>query len=192
MKLIKELTAVYNAEVKSFLNFHELKCNLPGLITEEEIEVRNDLYPESVEAIFATYDNGHIFINMVIDTEFGNYFVYIVICIHRGNVRIEFNSEVLVSIKNSYSLNGVQLNEKRFNKVVAKCLPIVESFLNKLGKTKKNNPCLNDCYYKQHKDKKGECNKMYISRAEYTPEEDRMRQQIALGIEEMNKNKANH
>jgi len=184
MKFKKEITtyykAVYNAKMKPFLGFHELKCNLPGLIKEEEIEVREDLYPENVLTILCTPDSGHLFFNVFIGTEFGIYETFIAICHHSGGVTIEFESEVIQPNKSKGSITTIDLNEKQFNKIVSDCLPIVESFLTNLIKLKKNYPCSNNCYFRNKKNKNGKCEKMYISRIEYTPEKNKKRQRIIL------------
>ena len=169
MKFIKYLSDIYTVKVNTFLNFFELKCNLPGLITEETIHVKEDLYHKNVTCIDAFTDNGHIIFQMWFDTEFGEYIVLVTICHHDADVAIEFTSTVLSDSDNTEGYIEKQLSEKQYDKVVASCLLLIETFLKTLIKIKRNYPCSNNCYYKNNKDKKVECDKMFISKEKYTP-----------------------
>ena len=80
MKLTKKQSITYETEVKSFANFYELKCNLPGLITESDVEVREDLYPVGVSAIFAVPHDYGISFSIWFDTKSGSYPVSVDIC----------------------------------------------------------------------------------------------------------------
>jgi hypothetical protein len=190
MKLNKKQIAVYSTEVKSFVGFYELKCHLPGLITEGDIEVRKDLCPESVSAIFATSKNYSIDMDLWFDTEYGSYRISIFISLSTGYTEVKFDSPIFLkesTKENSLDIQTRELTQNELSRIESKCLPIIESFLDTIDKLERNKPCENDCYYKKHKDKNGRCDKMYISRKEYTPEKDRDRQRIALVREKMKK-----
>lgn len=191
MNFIKKLIAVYTAKVESFVDFYELKCNLPGLITETDIEVREDLYPDGVSSIFALPNDYGIEFAVWFNTEFGSYRVLVDICFLSGTIKIEFTTVVSKGekINDSYSSKVEHITEKDLNNLVIKLLPVVESFLNTIDGLKKNHPCEKECYYSKLRKNKGGCDKMYISKSEYTPEEDAMRQRLLLRREYMSKHK---
>ncbi|HEY5536681.1 MAG TPA: hypothetical protein VIL99_17325 [Ignavibacteria bacterium] len=192
MKLEKQQTAVFMTTVQSFKDFYELKCNLPELITAEDIEVRDDLYPEGVSDIFAVPFDHSIGMHLWFDTELGSYQVSVDIDFLNGSTTVTFDSDIHISepIKNKQFTSKVeQLSEKDFNNLVDKCLPVIESFLDTLDRIERNKPCENDCYYCEQRKKDGGCDKMYISKSEYTPEENAWRQRITLAREQMKKYK---
>jgi len=191
MKLTKKHSLVYETEAKSFTDYYELKCNLPDLITESDIEVREDLYPVGISAIFAIPHDYSITFSIWFDTELGSYPVFLDICFLSGKIEIEFKTNVCKGeqINDEYSAKVEQITEKDLNNLASKFLPVVESFLNTLDGLKRNHPCEKECYYNKLRKKKGGCDKMYISKKEYTPKEDAMRQRIFLAREEMSKHK---
>jgi hypothetical protein len=193
MKLTKQQVAIYELSVKSFIDFYEFKCNLPDIITEGDIEVREDLYPEGVAAIFAVPFDYSIGMHLWFDTELGNYQVSVDIDFLNGRTTVTFDSDIHTSepIKDKQITTKVeQLSEKDFNNFVSKYLPVIESFLDTLDRIERNKPCENDCFYcEQRKKNNGGCDKMYISKSEYTPEENAWRQRITLAREQMKKNK---
>lgn len=164
MKLKKELTTFYHSEDKAFLNFHELKCNLPGTIEKEFIHVRENLYPENVTSIHSFHDNGHIIFHMFFATDFGEYLVPVTICLHKGIITTEFDSSVYQETDNEDGYIEVELNEKQFNKVVKTCIPSIESFLENLSTIKRNHPCKDNCPFYNKKIKNGERDKLYVSK----------------------------
>ncbi|HEY5534184.1 MAG TPA: hypothetical protein VIL99_04485 [Ignavibacteria bacterium] len=193
MKLIKKQVAIYELLVKSFINFYELKCNLPGLITGEDIEVREDLYPESVSAIFATPYDYNIVMSIHFDSEFGGYIVSVDINFLDGQTEVIFTSDVYSSDQlndHQFTTEVEQLSDKDFNNLVSKYLPIIESFLDTLDGIERNKPCEIECYYNEQRKKNNRgCDKMYISKSEYTPEKDAWKQRITLSREQMKINK---
>jgi hypothetical protein len=165
-KLLK--VATYKKTIKSYKDFYELKCNLPGLITEEDIEVRNDLYPEGVEVIYAKPFNHSIEIALHVDTDFGYNIVTVEINLKDGNIEINFESFIYAHKTNK--LNMLSISD--FKDLVPKYYPLIEKFLDTLDKLERNKPCENDCYYCEQRKKDGVCDKMYISKNEYTLKKD--------------------
>lgn len=191
MKLTKKQLVVYEKEVKSFVDFYELKCNLPGHITGEDIEVREELYPQGVLGINATLDDYSIGLSISFDTELGVYPVSVDICFLSGNIKVKFETDVYKNEDN----NGItcfkaeQITKKDLNNLVSKFLPVVESFLDTLDGLNRNHPCEKKCYYNKLRKEEGGCDKMYISKKEYTPKKNAKRQRLLLGREEMSKHK---
>jgi hypothetical protein len=175
--------ATYKKTIKSFKDFYELKCNLPGLITEEDIEVRNDLYPEGVEVIYAIPFEHSFKIAIHVDTDFGYNIVTVEINLKDGQNEISFESAIFAHKTNKFGL----LSFLDFKILVTKYYPLIEKFLDTLDKLERNKPCENDCYYREQRKKDGVCDKMYISKSEYTPEKNALAQQITLVREQMNK-----
>jgi hypothetical protein len=56
----------------AFRNFYELKCHLPGLITQNYIKVRKDLYPKGIYKVIAIQDNKKLFFYIYMKTKFGD------------------------------------------------------------------------------------------------------------------------
>jgi hypothetical protein len=176
-KLLK--VATYKKNIKSYKDFYELKCNLPGLITEEDIEVRNDLYPEGVEVIYAIPFDHSIEIAIHLDTDFGYNIVAVEINLKDGNIEISFESFIYAHKTNKLGM----LSILDFNDLVTKYYLLIEKFLDTLDKLERNKPCENDCYYCEQRKKDGVCDKMYISKIGFTPEKNALTQQITLARE---------
>jgi hypothetical protein len=192
MKLEKQQTAIYEAEVKSFKDFYELKCNLPGLITGEDIEVRDDLYPKAVSYITAIPLDYEIDMTLWFESVLGSYPVSIKIIFLSGYTIVTFDSTIEKSEPNKKLTKTEYLSKKEFNDIQSKCLPVIETFLDTLDGIERNKPCEIDCYYnEQRKKNNGGCDKIYISKSEYTPEKDAWKQRITLAREQINKNKYN-
>lgn len=176
-KLLKVVT--YTKTVKSYKDFYELKCNLPGLITEEDIEVRDDLYPESVEVIYAKPFDHSIEIAIHVDTDFGYNIVTVKINLKEGHIELNFESFIYAHKTNKLNM----LSFLDFKVLVTKYYPLIEKFLDTLDKLERNKPCENDCYYCEQRIKDGFCDKMYISKIGFTPEKNALAQRITLARE---------
>ena len=182
MKLEKKFIINDNNRIKQLKNFYELKCNLPGKIIVGIFVVSKDLYPENVNSVTTEYDKGHLTLNMFFDTDFGLYLTFSVIDLHNGKVTTQFYPRYFKGEEIDNEVKLYPLNTEQTEKLIDFCLPSIDKFLKTISKLKRNYPCSKDCFYKNKKGKNGKCDKMYISQTEYTPEKDKMRQQIALGI----------
>jgi hypothetical protein len=165
------------AKVKSFCNFYELKCHLPGVITSKYIEVRKDLYPKEIDKIIAVPDNKGIFFKIFIITKFGYYDLNTSIDLKSGEVFTLFHRGRYKTNSKTGELD-IYIPKDKFDKFVLKYRPLVESFLNNLIKLKKTNICSKACYYKKLKNNNGTCNQIYISKNEFTVKENKFRQSV--------------
>ena len=164
-KFKKELLVYYTLIEKAFIDFFELKCNILVNNEKKQVAVREDLYPENVMSILSFYDNGHITFEIFFDTKFGEYFVPLTICLHSGHVSVEFGSNIILGTEDEGYVEE-ELNEKQFNSVVKTCIPLIESFLEKLIKIKRNHPCMDSCSFYNKKMKDGKCDEIYLQKKE--------------------------
>lgn len=190
MKLNKKLIEIYETQRDSFKDFYELKCQLPGLITEGDIEVKEELYPKSVSSIFAVPRDYGIEMHIWFDTEYGSYCTSIFISLSTGYTEVKFDSNIFLkesTKENSLDLQTRELTQKELREIESKCLPFIESFLDTIDKLERNKPCDNDCFYRKLRKEKICRDKMYISEIGYTPEKDYYEQRIFLAREAMKK-----
>ena len=160
----RKILITYKAIYDAFINFGELKCNLSDSYETEYIHVRKDLCPDNVTSAHCNQVDSHIFFNLSIDTDFGEYLVPVNICLHCGTVAVEFDSVVNQKGGDEVRDTEVELNEKQFNKVIYFCFPLVEKFLENLLKIERNHPCTDGCTFYNYKIKNGECGKMFVSK----------------------------
>lgn len=171
MKLTKEIKINYETSHKAFINFHELKCKLIDFTQDYNFVVKEDCFPENVIYMNCFNYKDHYSIDLFFDVGYGEdmeYEVEIEINKQNGSVKVKFNSFLW---ENTHQKNDeympYELDIPEICDIEKFCFPSVESFLNKLSKTKRNHPCSSDCYYKGEKDKNGECDKLYISKKDF-------------------------
>lgn len=190
MKLNKKLIEIYETQRDSFKDFYELKCQLPGLINEGDIEVKEELYPKDVSSIFAIPLDFGIEMHIWFDTEFGSYSVVVSINFVTGYIKAVFDSHFFQDghkKENDLDSQIKELTQKELSEIESKCLPFIESFLDTIDKLERNKPCDNDCYFRKLRKEKICRDKMYISEIGYTAEKDYYEQRIFLAREAMKK-----